>query len=531
MATIAELKAARDKQRRTLDDLAYSADRDFERSVITPPRPDTGERLPERAKPPGYETRNPTTPEADPVADLFRGLRLGTQAVGTGAANLVGAPGDIVNLIANPALWTAEKVAGQPEGAYGRNPIAGGEDVALAFGDLIRKLAGPDALISEADMTPDERVNYRMGEFGTEALLGGAALGKAGQMSRTAETTGAPTVADAIPQSMLAPYQTTDDLARTVIGDTAAGAGSGLAMQSWRENAPESMQGPIADLVMALFGGAGGASTLRTAEGAGRLVAGTSDRLPVSRADIPPDPNTRLPVSRKTRNAAALAMQNAATDPAAASAEITRYLDEVGGPAPTVGTLTNDPGLLSKERQMRASNPDMSGEFIAQDRKVATAASEDVKSVRPEDGDPAMARTEAARQIDAKLGPMHQAVTDAAAALDVENANQMRRADEISGLSKDEASRALDRSIVDETYLNARERPGRGRPNRQHAVRRADRSRAHRRFAAVHARRQISSYGAGLLVPERRRRGWRHAAVDGHRTGPEHGPATRRRHA
>lgn len=370
-------------------------------------------------------------PYPNTVERVGRQLQIGTQSAGRGVADLVGLPVDMAELALNAPISLADLIPGIDIDFRFKNSFGGGEskDTEALLGDI---------LIDREDMTPQERMGHSINRFATEGLLGGTLLSKAAKTDNV------------LPSSWTAPHKAPGASSRVVVGDTAAGAGTGAALELYDQNIPEEAQGFFTELIAGLLGGLGGANAARIADmKPGRNLA---ERASANPDVLPVDPDTALPYSRGDVRRAATLYQDRATSPAASKRRIEEYLAEVdGGPTPTTALIADDPGLLAAERQARVSRG--APEFIEADRRVMDDVSERVRGVRPRSGDPNAARVEAGQQINDQLLQSQQRVNDARTQLaDVNQQNEDLAIGAGSGPSIDAASRELDRSIVDNTY-------------------------------------------------------------------------------
>lgn len=389
------------------------------------------------------EMQGPPMPEAQ--NPYVRGLRLGVQDVGRGIAGLLGAPVDITTMGANALASTADMVAGWLGGEMPyriTDPIGGSAGISDAATAATEAVLGEGSVIPWNERTRNERIRGRAAEFGAESALG------SGLVSR---------FRDVLPRSYTAPYEAAGSNARVLAGDLAAGVGSGGLMQTWREYAPEWLQGPVADIVTGLAGGMGGAKLLSSGEGAvsaARKVPGRYQTMPES--VIPRDPQTMMPVSRGDFGRASALVQEKAFDPAKAADEISAYLAAAGeGAHPSSALITGDPGLISAERGLRVG--DTAPNFIQTDQAAMGAISDKVRSTRPEGANPEAPRPVAAQSIEDHLAAARAPVTAAEGAVTAQDAAAAELAAALQqGRSLDQASRDLDRAIVEQTYLPAR---------------------------------------------------------------------------
>lgn len=447
MTTFGEaLKQRQEQQSRgSFSDAIAERDREYEQGSITPPA------LGGPTMPPGYEERNPIPERPNRDSGPLRGLQLGTQATGAGLGNLAGLPVDLMTLVLDAPSQLINALGGDvpvySESSGGVENVVGSSSYLRSkAADGVEAALGEDFLIDKADMTPEERLRSAIVEYGTEAAVGGG-------------TINALKTSSAMPRALSAPYVAPGSPTRVLVGDTAAGMGSGALMQSYEEYVPDAIKdrlGVFGQIISGLIGGIGGASLPSAGESLARGARKKLDSsLAVPEDVIPRDPDTGQPITRADRDRAAALYQERAIDPSAAAAEITDYLNSIeSGPNPTSALISDDPGLLAVERQQRSANP---APFIEADRSVANSVSEDTKSIRPEDADPAAARTQAETVIGQTLADANervvrsqQAVTDQDAAL-VDLAGTVE-----NNRGADQSSRDLDRVLVDETYIPAR---------------------------------------------------------------------------
>ena len=179
--------------------------------------------------------------------------------------------------------------------------------------------------IQPGQMTSGERVRYEMGRLGTAAATASGGLGLSDDIARY------------LPPVLTAPHRAPGSSARVLAGDTAAGIGSGATVGSYDEYAPDWLRerlGPVGDLIAGLVGGIGGSRLV----GAGEAIARRAANVPksvtyVPENMIPADPETMLPAKRSDLARASYLVQEKASDPAAAAAEIERYLATAGSGA------------------------------------------------------------------------------------------------------------------------------------------------------------------------------------------------------
>jgi hypothetical protein len=138
---------------------------------------------------------------------------------------------------------------------------------------------------------------------------------------------------------------------------------------------------------------------------------------------------------------------------------------------PTSGLLSRDPGLVSAETGDRVRKP---GDFVQRDQNVKEAAGQRIQSVRDDDADQTAVATAAQANRDARIG-VADAEVDRLTGQNTRMGQMFQDwsaqfAPVANSEAKGNASRNLDRTIVDEGYVPARieknrqfdEAPGRG---------------------------------------------------------------------
>ena len=348
---------------------------------------------------------------------LVRGGRIGVQGLGEGVADILGAPGDVSDLLSTAntgiqdflgeALFGAESAAAARkarESAPGvPQVLPRSEDLKRDFGDLLRGAFGGDVLLRESKLTPGERIIKSANEFGAEALLGTTGL-----IHSAARRAAVPGVR---PQGPITSEVAGGGGGRLVSGDTAAGAGAGANLQAFQEtNADDFVRenfGPGGE-VLANIGAAvtGGIAGLAGAGAVRRVVPGLGPRI----APVPPnfrDPNTGELFSDVVADAAAFLAQEAATDPVTAAGRITgraaelRGIEtpeaeharrvagvepETGGLAlaeselPTSAALAGDQGFAALEQSARTVDP---GPFRNRDAALSSRLRQTVEEIEP----------------------------------------------------------------------------------------------------------------------------------------------------
>lgn len=434
---------------------ARLAERDaaYDLEMASPPGVDPNYTRPE--PPPGYATRNPqatvpaaTTPNADPA----RQIQIGAQGVGRGLAGIAGLPVDLMEMGLNAPAALVDALAGTDLPRF-ENSVGSSESIANTARDATEALLG-DVLIEQSEMTPDERVRYAINRFGTEGVVGGGAL-SAGR--------------NVLPAALTAPYAAPGSEARVLLGDTAAGAGSGAAMQSYAEYVPPEIQealGPVGQIIAGLVGGVGGAGLTNATEAVARSSVRNADpRRTMPDVVVPRDPTTQQPIARRDFSNAAHLMRRSFPSDAEfdqAKKNIEDYLAELStdgevgpGPHPTTALIADDPTMLAAERRARTQD---SAPFIQADRAVMNDVSDRMRSVRPEDGDPTAPIGLAEALADERLNAADSGVIRARNALRKNDEMEKDLASSVSIESADQASRDLDRVLVEQTYVPERTR-------------------------------------------------------------------------
>lgn len=366
---------------------------------------------------PNFPIQEKTNREAGPPATGFLpSLKVGVQATGRGLADIAGAPVDLmtgainagsglVNSTALPAAeflgsWLAGQDVELPRIPRVTNAIGGSDNIADMAETGFEAFGGE--AVERDDMTDFQKLGYDVDRYTTQAAVSGATLAKtaAGKAANDVGT-------------LLRPY-TQGNVGRTLAGDTAGGAGAGVAMNAYEEHMPDEAKGPLTSLLAVMLGGIGGSTAMNLVESPATMAKKLQGWLPDS------DPVLRDPETGnapRTRNAdqAAQYLQKGASDSAAASEAIAKnqsYFEEVGGAAPTTGLMSDDLGLQMLEKSQRIADPKP---FLERDKAVRTSAAHDLETIRPADGDPNVSRALARDIVDTKRGAANDAVKSAEA--------------------------------------------------------------------------------------------------------------------
>lgn len=411
-------------------------------------------------------------PEPPPAArpDSFgRSLQLGTQNVGTGLAHLAGAPVDIVtgalnglagiaNLATRGINWGLGTEIPRMTGI--EKPFGGSDSIRDAATAATTAIGAPP--IPESQQSPKEKIVGNIVDFGTQGLGGGAGLAMRAPAAAEAIANGVrPFGATMLKQYMDAP-------ARTVLGDTASGVGAGVADSASKEYVPQDQwYSPIANTMAILLGGGTGAAVPSTVEGVGNVARSTVNNR-VTDTNVPPQ-RMRPDFTRAETESAARVFQDAAVNPGVAAQNIRDNAGELAAAArpgetpvnpsqmPTSGLLSQDPGLVTREAGERTRN---GVPFIERDQNVKEAAADRVASLRDPSADQSLVTRKAEQYVDTRRDVAQRPVDHAQGRLTgVEMARQEAGAPLAATgntHARANASSALDRAVVDETYIPAR---------------------------------------------------------------------------
>lgn len=385
-----------------------------------------------------------------------RALMLGVQGLGRAAADTAGMPVDLVSALLNGVSAVAQNVVNVPltlAGGEGirtpriENPV-GGSEWLQGMGTRIAEGLGVPMVEPQGT---GETVAREVNRFGAGALAPAAGLARSG-LAAGAQ------YAEGLGESAWR-------AARPYVADVTAGVGAGVGA-----GLTEDSESPTAKFLATLLGGVagGGAFNVATAprEAAQWVDYAISDDPTVRPGSPVGPPNAREPApagtSRMVADEARKALQRDTVDPVAAAEEVTtgaqRFRD-AGMAVPTSGVLSNDEGLIALERRQRRSVA--APAFSRSDRAVAQSAADKVGALDP--GADVNARDATGfvqRQVGA-IRQQEQAKVDQARGA-AEQAEQSER-DLGAGLWRpagtgDQASRDLDKAIVDETLRPAQQR-------------------------------------------------------------------------
>lgn len=418
---------------------------------------------PEQPKP----IERPASVLPSSVGGAVRDFQVGAQGVGKGLTDIVTGPFDLVAGAQNAIVSGINRLAGT------NIPMA------TPASKLVEKAVDATGLpvIDPATMSRSEKLAYDANRFGTQAVGTGAMLAqRAPQVA--ASVTRSATLPGRVLDRMARPY--TEAPARTLVGDTIGGVGAGVAVNAADNYVPDDaivlghyVGHGLKDVtnVLAPLAGASGANTLQAGvETLGNVIRKLASKTFTSApAPIPLNPATKRPYSNSDVERAAVKIQSAATGAPRALAQDIRESaaalakpEEGGTPLqasamPTSGLLSRDPGLIAAEQGARLkSSPD----FVKRDQNVKAAAAERVEAMRDPEADLGAVMRRAA---EARIERMNAAETDvlqregAVSSLDQIRRDQGQPFSAVANNgAKANASRRLDRALVEETYIPAR---------------------------------------------------------------------------
>lgn len=363
-------------------------------------------------------------PPAAPASGPGRALQIGAQGVGRGLADIAGMVPDLSTGAANLALAGADMVASPFGGSvdYRFPPSAlGSEAVSNVAGQASTALGLPPVDPS----TPQEKLSYNVNRYGTQGLITGAGLMRAGGAM-------APSSAPRMSDPFVKPYA--EAPMKTIAGDTAASAGSGAALTGSQEFLPQSVReagggsvGTLADLLAMTAGGVTGATAFGTAaDGPSTIASILTAKRP---APVDFDPQTGQPFTNRAFYKAAAGIQAKAVDPSAAVQSIDNTIADFGGlPLPTTGLMSGDTGLTNLELGLRTrtggnslaegANVDPATQarysFLERDTALRDSAVDSVNALRPAGADPAAFPARAGDIVDMRLEAAQRPVDKAA---------------------------------------------------------------------------------------------------------------------
>ncbi|WP_314963899.1 hypothetical protein [Bradyrhizobium cosmicum] len=396
------------------------------------------------------------------VGGAVRDFTVGAQGVGKGLTDIVTGPFDLVAGAQNLVTGGINKLLGT------------NISPAIPASKLVEKATSVLPGVDPATMSRSEKLAYDVNRFGTQAIGTGAMLAqRAPQVAEAA--TRSDTMVGRVLDHLARPY--TAAPARTLVGDTIGGMGSGVMVNAADNYVPEhavvgdTWPKAIANALAPLVGAVGANSLQVTAEGLGGLIKNIATKsFGSASAPIPLNPNTKVPYSTADVDRAATKLQAAASgSPRALAQDIRVNATALSRPSeagveplqnsamPTSGLLSRDPGLITAEQGARLkSSPD----FVKRDQNVKAAAAERVESTRDPQADLGAVMRRAAQAREARMGIAESDILqreEAARAVDQIRADQGEPFGPLANTEvKTNASRRLDEALVDQTYIPAR---------------------------------------------------------------------------
>jgi hypothetical protein len=397
-----------------------------------------------------------------------RSLRVGAQGVASGVKDIVLAPVDLMAGLQNAIMSGVNKVTGT------NFPMA------TPASKLVDEVTGPFA-IPENQMSRDEKLGYNISRYATQGLgMGSMLMARAPAVAEAVMAS--PTGAGRILDNLARPY--TAAPARTVTGDAIGGAGAGIGVNAANEYLPENPTTPsgqavkaAANIVAPLAGGMGANAVQGVAEGIGGLIRTMATRAFTSAPrEIPVNPVTKAPYSDADVDRAATQFQSAATGgPRALAQDIRENAAELRRPVnagetpidvsalPTSGLLSRDPGLVTLEGGARSKS---SPSFVQRDQNVKEAAAQRIEGLRDPEADLGSVLRRAGQAREEMLAPADANLRQRAGDLAARDQARQQQGAEFGAVAntdaKANASRNLDRAVVDENYV-----PARAEKNRQ----------------------------------------------------------------
>lgn len=388
--------------------------------------------------------REPPAPV--PQTGFTQGVKVGTQGVGKGMADLIGAPGDLLDGAINAAAGAYNVGVRAPVNYLGGNlpeapraDLFGGSDEWSNLSSQMAEKVGYDVLDPETEMNAQQRLGYTINRYGSQAVTSGAGMAKVAAGKTMAEA-----------PALVQPY--VQNASRAFAGDAGGGVGTGAALTAADEYLPDSVKNnPLVRALIAIGGGVAGSSLPTVAASPKTAAAAAFDRMAPASSELK-DPTTGVTPTRKTANDAAAFLQSKATDVGAAEtdlADLIRFSKEAGGPLPTAG-MGGDAGLRLLEKKAAMTDPQP---FVEQYEGMRRAAFNDASRLQNDAADKMLPKNAAMASIDEKLGQGRSAVTAAEGGAEQAANAEKALADIYRAYAggADNASLALDKAVVDET--------------------------------------------------------------------------------
>ena len=363
-------------------------------------------------------------------------------------ADIAGAPIDLSTMALNAGLSLAD-LAARPFGSSVDARVPGNgpgssdwiaDNVASAYEGAGGTVVGKD------EVSPGVQLAGEAVRYGTGAALPSMALAGGGKQAAQAVGGAGGRVLDVLSDA----YR--GNAAKQIIGDTAAGAGSGVGMESYDDFMPQSAQdaiGPLGKILAAIVGGVGG-GTVAAIGGAGAngLRAKYEGMTTKPDPSTPIDGATGLPYAGRDMDMAARIAQNQPTNLAQAVDNIDtnqRDFQQFASRSemPTTGMMADDIGMALQERTARTKEAQR---FAERDSARNSLADQRIDDTVPRGADGRAMVDAATRQYDDTLASARQSVEGArgkAAAADADLARQNADLREF-GVRQGEASAGLD---------------------------------------------------------------------------------------
>jgi len=395
-------------------------------------------------------------------------LAVGAQGVGAGVRDLALMPFDLAAGAQNLAVTGINKVFGT------EIPMA------TPASQLAEKATAPFS-IPESEMSPNEKLGYNINRFGTQGLgMGSMLMARAPAVAEAVMSS--PTATGRLLDTMARPY--TAAPARTVTGDAISGMGSGVGVNAAQDYVPQDptsttgkMLKGVADFAAPLLGGVGASTAQGAAEGVGGLIRNLAARkFSSAPRETPVNPRTKAPYNAADVDRAAVQLQAGTVGaPRAVAQDIRENATELTNPKrpgetpvemsqlPTSGLLSRDPGLVTLEGGARSKG---APSFVQRDQNVKEGAAQRVENLRDPEADLGAVLRRAGEARNERLAPSEAAVQARAEESAARDAARQRQGAEFGAVANSEAkanaSRRLDRAVVDNNYV-----PARAEKNRQ----------------------------------------------------------------
>lgn len=400
----------------------------------------------------------------------MRDVAIGAQGAGKGLMDIVTGPFDLVAGAQNLVTSGINKVLGTsiPMATPASKLAEQGAD-AVGLGDLF---------LDPETLSPAEKLSYNVNRFGTQAVGLGSALAR-NAPAVAAQTKPRGLLQGGVGDAMARPYVA--DAGMALKGDAIGGAGAGVGVTAADEWIPEEtpMFGKwpkqIANFLAPIVGAVGANTAQGAAQGVGGAIRNAARNRLTTETEIPLNPNTGKAYSATEVDRAAQMMQADQKSPDLTARTIRENADELAKPKlpgetpveasqiPTAGLLSGDPRLVTMEEGARTRNR---APFIERDQNVKEAAGERVESLRDPEADLGSVMRRAGEARAERLQPAEASVNWAEAGQELANHRRTVEGAAYTPIANSEAkanaSRRLDRAVVDENYI-----PARAEKNRQ----------------------------------------------------------------